>query len=471
MDSHWLRSWRARIRATPSSPINIRRSRVARREASSAPRACAARRSCASAFPLWWSSRCAATSTRALRKLDEGQYDGDHSRCCGSQATRLRRTHRDVARSRGQSAGDRAGCAGDRMPHRIAPTSSARWARSRIGERHWRSTAERAFGMKLAGDCHTPLAAFATTRGDELWLRGLIASRDGTRGPARRACDATSTTIENAVALGEALGAEFLARDAARILASMSITRGAWTVAGILITRPARQAAGFARQVAAIGGTPLIFPAIVILPPDDRTALDRAQRELARYDFAVFVSANAVEYGVGDPRHGPRVLIAFAPGTGHRQRARGASASATCAMPTTTMDSEGLLALPEFAAVAGKRVLIFRGGGGRELLGETLAARGAIVDYGRLLSPLTARGRRGGPRGGAWRGTHRCSDADEQRRHRQPLGAAGSCGRESAWRRRRRSCRIRALPRARASWVSLESPSPHPRMPACSRHC
>jgi alkylation response protein AidB-like acyl-CoA dehydrogenase len=30
-----------------------------------------------------------------------------------------------------------------------------------------------------------------------------------------------------------------------------------------------------ARQVAAIGGYPVIFPAIVILPPDDRTALDR----------------------------------------------------------------------------------------------------------------------------------------------------------------------------------------------------
>jgi uroporphyrinogen-III synthase len=148
---------------------------------------------------------------------------------------------------------------------------------------------------------------------------------------------------------------------------------------GILITRPARQAAGFARQVAAIGGYPVIFPAIVILPPDNRTALDRAQRELGRYDFAVFVSANAVEYGVGDPAAWPAGLIAFAPGPGT------ANALATLGIgdvrqPTTTMDSEGLLALPEFAAVAGKRVLILRGGGGRELLGETLAARGAIVE-------------------------------------------------------------------------------------------
>jgi hydroxymethylbilane synthase len=80
-------------------------------------------------------------------------------------------------------------------------------------------TAERAFGMKLAGDCHAPLAAFATARGDELWLRGLIASRDGTQ-VLRGERAMRVATMENAVALGEDLGAEFLARDAARILAA-----------------------------------------------------------------------------------------------------------------------------------------------------------------------------------------------------------------------------------------------------------
>jgi uroporphyrinogen-III synthase len=43
------------------------------------------------------------------------------------------------------------------------------------------------------------------------------------------------------------------------------------------------------------------------------------------------------------------------------------------------MDSEGLLELAELAAPAGKRVVIFRGGAGRDLLGDTLAARGAHV--------------------------------------------------------------------------------------------
>ena len=78
-------------------------------------------------------------------------------------------------------------------------------------------TAERAFGARLAGDCRTPLAAYAAWRGGELWLRGLIATRGGSevlRGErAGRCADAAG-----ARALGEALGAEFLARGAAALL-------------------------------------------------------------------------------------------------------------------------------------------------------------------------------------------------------------------------------------------------------------
>ncbi len=149
---------------------------------------------------------------------------------------------------------------------------------------------------------------------------------------------------------------------------------------GVIITRPARQAAGLAQILAALGATPIIVPAIIILPPADAAALERVHASLGHYEMAIFVSANAVEYGVPDPRRWPARLRAFAPGPG-TAAALVAVGIAAPVIPATSFDSEGLLALPELNEVTGKRVLIFRGEGGRQLLGDTLRARGADVTY------------------------------------------------------------------------------------------
>ena len=155
---------------------------------------------------------------------------------------------------------------------------------------------------------------------------------------------------------------------------------GPLTGVGVIVTRPQRQAAGLTQKLAAVGATPLIWPAIVILPPADDAPLAHAHATLADYDIAIFVSANAVEYGVPDPRRWPPSLHVFAPGPGTAEALAIVGVAGT-RIPASTFDSEGLLALPELQDVAGRRVLIFRGQGGRELLGDTLIKRGARVEY------------------------------------------------------------------------------------------
>jgi len=149
--------------------------------------------------------------------------------------------------------------------------------------------------------------------------------------------------------------------------------------AGVLITRPAAQAENLCRLVSAAGGRPIAFPTMEILPACD---LDAARRLLAEpWDLILFVSRNAVEHG-----------CALRPPAGFGGAAIGAVGRATAAalhaaglppqlVPAAGFDSESLLALPELTAVAGRRALIVRGEGGRALLGETLAARGAEVHY------------------------------------------------------------------------------------------
>ena len=149
---------------------------------------------------------------------------------------------------------------------------------------------------------------------------------------------------------------------------------------GVIVTRPQRQAAALASRIGALGGTPIIWPAIVILPPDDREPLARAHAALDRYDIAIFVSANAVEFGAPPQGRWPARIVAYAPGPGTAEALAGAGIP-NAQVPVTSLDSEGLLELPSLSDVTGKRIVVFRGEGGREFLGNTLRARGATVDH------------------------------------------------------------------------------------------
>ena len=149
----------------------------------------------------------------------------------------------------------------------------------------------------------------------------------------------------------------------------------------IVVTRPAAQAGPLAEAIAAAGGRPLLFPLLDIAPAADPEPLAEAAARLGDYAWAVFVSPNAVDHALPSLLPWPAALrpATVGPGTARALAERGIG---NCLVPSERFDSESLLALPELAAerVAGQRVAIFRGDGGRELLADTLRERGATVD-------------------------------------------------------------------------------------------
>ncbi len=79
------------------------------------------------------------------------------------------------------------------------------------------TAAERAFSRALGGSCHMPLAGYAVWEEGSLWLRGLLASREGDD-VLRGEIDAQVDDETGAEALGMALADRFLAQGAARFM-------------------------------------------------------------------------------------------------------------------------------------------------------------------------------------------------------------------------------------------------------------
>ncbi|MFA7592275.1 MAG: uroporphyrinogen-III synthase [Thiohalobacteraceae bacterium] len=157
--------------------------------------------------------------------------------------------------------------------------------------------------------------------------------------------------------------------------------RGPLAGRSILVTRPVHQAGELCRMIEVAGGRAVRFPVLDILPASDPTGVQAALARLGDYDLAIFVSTNAVSHTLAalTPRPWPPQVAVAAVGSA---TARALTAQGLEAIhPPHEFTSEALLALPALQQMAGRRVLILRGDGGREHLRAALLARGARVDY------------------------------------------------------------------------------------------
>lgn len=167
---------------------------------------------------------------------------------------------------------------------------------------------------------------------------------------------------------------------------------------GVLVTRPAGQGEALCQGIEARGFSAHQLPLLALEPVAELPAAERSRvLALAEFQHIIFISANAVRFGMAViedfwPQL-PVGLSWYAVGDGTARAL--AAFGVTAQTPGPDMTSEGLLALPGLRGCAGERVLLVKGEGGREALARELTTRGARVEtlacY-RRVAPRLARG-------------------------------------------------------------------------------
>jgi len=154
----------------------------------------------------------------------------------------------------------------------------------------------------------------------------------------------------------------------------------------VLVTRPAGQGESLVAAIRAMGARAVHFPLLVIEPvadPSRQAVITQQIQELDNYHVLIFVSTNAARFGLAwIDRFWPQFpagveVLAVGPATA------AALQQLPCEVQVSPagMQSEDILALPLLNRVDDRKIALFRGVGGRELLAETLRRRGARVDY------------------------------------------------------------------------------------------
>jgi len=151
---------------------------------------------------------------------------------------------------------------------------------------------------------------------------------------------------------------------------------------GVAITRPINQAKKLTQLIQAAGGNVITFPLIEITALDDYSAFEQVIADINSYDWILFISSNAVENSL--PRlmkQGIPKQLKFAAIGPTTAKSLQAFSIDEVLIPQDRFDSESLLSLPAMHDMQGKKVMIVRGIGGRDVLANTLTERGAQITF------------------------------------------------------------------------------------------
>lgn len=152
---------------------------------------------------------------------------------------------------------------------------------------------------------------------------------------------------------------------------------------GVLVTRPAQQSEHFIDMLQLAGARVIACPSIEIEAIKPSDTLQTKLQQLASYDILIFISANAVTHALkwlAPELLQTKTIAAIGQSTQKVLADQGLQVMLQASSGFTT---EHLLQLEDLQhpAVSGKRILVFRGEGGREQLAKSLTERGARVDY------------------------------------------------------------------------------------------
>ncbi len=158
----------------------------------------------------------------------------------------------------------------------------------------------------------------------------------------------------------------------------------------VVITRPEAQAAVWSAQLQALGFHCARLNLLEILPVTAEDKIRAIKNKILDFDLyqkVIFVSQNAVEYGMDWLEdYWPQLPMGieyFAVGatTAKKMASYGVAVQDLAVSASGGMTSEDLLSAAHLQNVDGEKILIFRGCGGRGHLAEELRKRGAWVDY------------------------------------------------------------------------------------------